>query len=253
MNFVWAVFKRELKSYFVSPLAYVAIAVFLLVQGLLFAWALRAYEMARIRAASNPMAQVVPVETLIRSLLGDDLIWALFLIVPLLTMRLLAEERRQHTAELLLTAPMTTRQLVLGKFLGSTAVLLVMLGLTAWMPLTLRMWGNCDPGVIMAGFLGAVLYGAFLMAVGLLASSLTESIMVAAFITLLLVAVINVLGPLASTLPYIGGSLEQFTPVGALQRLARGVLDSQALIYFLTCTYFVLDLTARVVDSQRWR
>lgn len=253
MSRVWAIFKREVRSYVSSPLAYAAVAVFLAIQGVLFAYALGAYTQARIRAAANPMVQLPPVEALVRNSLGDDIIWALLLIVPLLTMRLLAEERRQHTAELLLTAPMTTRALVAGKFLGALAVLATMLAASAWMPIALYVWGGADPAVIWAGYLGALLYGSFLLAIGLLASSLTESIMLAAFFSLLLVILVNVASPLAVRIPHIGPSLEQFTPVQNLHAIARGVLGSQPLVYFVTMTLFVLDLTARVVDSQRWR
>jgi ABC-2 type transport system permease protein len=250
---VWAIFKREVRSYFASPLAYAAIAVFLIILGVLFAWALGSYATARLQAAQNPLMQVPGVETMVRNLLGSDIIWALFLIVPLLTMRLLAEERRQHTAELLLTAPMTTRALVAGKFLGATFVLVVMLALSAWMPFLLHLWGGCDPAVIWTGYAGALLYGSLLLAIGLLASSLTESVMLAAFLSLLFVAIVNVAAPLAGQVPVIGPTLEQFTPVQNLNKIARGVIDSQAVVYFVTVTLFFLDLTARVVDSQRWR
>lgn len=253
MNAAWAVFKREVRSYFSSPLAYAAIAVFVAVQGVLFLLAISAYMNRLSRAASNPGIQLPPVEALVRDLLGSDIVWALFLIVPLLTMRLLAEERRQHTAELLLTAPMTTRSLVLGKFLGSVFVLVIMLVLSLWMPFVMHLWGGCDPAVIWTGYAGAFLYGAFLLALGLLASSLTESVVLAAFLSLLLVTIVNVAGEMTVEIPYIGVALEQFTPVRNLAKIARGVLDSQPVIYFVSMTLFVLDLTARVVDSQRWR
>ncbi len=253
MRFVWALFKREVKSYFVSPVAYTAIAVFLAIQGVLFMAALSQYQRLVIKAATNPLLQVPGAEAIVRSMFGSDLIWALLLIVPLLTMRLLAEERKQHTAELLLTAPMTTRQLVLGKFLGSTFVLVVMLLLAGWMPLLLRAWGDADPAPIVTGYLGALLYGMLLLAIGLLASSLTDSAFLAAFLALVFVVVLNVAGNMASQVPVIGQNLQQLTPTANLGRLAQGVIDSQAVIYFLSTTAFVLDLTARVVDSQRWR
>lgn len=253
MSFVWAVFRREVKSYFVSPLAYTAIAVFVTFQGVLFFLALGQYERLRLSAATNPLMEVPGGEMIVRSFLGQDVIWSLLVIVPLLTMRLLAEEKKQHTAELLLTAPMTTRQLVVGKFLGACTILVIMLVITAWMPATLLAWGHIDPAPMFTGYLGALLYGALLLAIGLLASSLTDNVMIAAFLALGLVAMVNIGGVMAPRIPYIGQNLEQFTPSSNLGLLAGGVLDTQAVVFFLAAIVFVVDLTSRVVDSQRWR
>lgn len=253
MRFVWAIFRREVKSYFVSPLAYVATAVFLLIMGVLFYMSILSYEAARVRSAGNPLAELPGVEQLVRSLLGADSTWALLIIVPLLAMRLLAWERSQHTAELLLTAPLTTFQLVLGKFLGVLFVWIVMLALSTWMPVTLLVWGRGDPAPAITGYLGLFLYGAFMLAVALLASSLTESPILASFLSLLFMAAVNVLGALAPRVPLIGDNLEQFTPGGNLGLLAGGVIDTQALVFFVTTTWLLLFVTAQVVDSQRWR
>jgi len=252
MSQVWAVFKRELKSYFVSPLAYTAIASFLFLMGVLFVFSLNSYEASR-RAAAQQLQQVQGAEALVRDIFGGNVMWALIFIVPLVTMRLLAEERRQHTAELLLTAPMTTRQLVLGKFLGAVFILAVMLALIGWMPLVLRLWGDADPAPIWTGILAALLYGSFLLAIGLLASSLTESTFVAAIIALGLLALVNWGGVAVGQIPIVGPGLEKFTPVENLKALVRGTIETQAVVYFLSMTMFVVDLTARVVDSQRWR
>ncbi len=248
MNFIWALFRREVKSYFVSPLAYTAIAVFLAIQGVLFVAALGQYQSLRIQAAQNPLVQLPGAEVLIRDFFGADVLWALIMIVPLLTMRLLADERRQYTAELLLTAPMSTRQLIVGKYLGSVLVLLVMLTMALWMPMLILAWGDADPGVLLAGLLGAFLYGSFLLALGLLASSLTENPFIAAILALMFIAGVTWIGVQAANLPVIGRNLDQFTPASNLADLAQGVVDSHALVYFASVVIFVLELTARVVD-----
>lgn len=253
MNFVWAILRREVRSYLVSPLAYTAVAVFVIFQGLGFLLSLGAYERLRVQAAANPMQTVPGAESIIRGSLGQDIIWTMLIIVPLLTMRLLSEERRQHTSELLLTAPMTTREIVLGKYFGALCMLVVMLLLTAWMPMILDVWGEIDYSQVFTGYLGAFLYGALLIAIGILASSLTESVMIAALLTLLMIGGINVAGLFATEVPIIGRSLEQFTPSGNLQLLARGVIDTLPLVYFASTVIFVLEMTARIVDSQRWR
>ena len=253
MSFVWAILRREIKSYVVSPLTYTAIAVFIVFQGVAFFFALGEYERLRMAAAQNPMMTVPGAETLVRGFLGNDIIWTMLVIVPLVTMRLLSEERRQHTAELLLTAPLTTRQLVIGKYIGALCLLVAMLVLTAWMPLLLDAWGDLDYAPLVTGYLGAFLYGALLIAIGLLASSLTESVMIAAFMTLLMIGGVNVAGVLATEIPIIGYSLEKFTPSGNLQLLAQGVIDTLPLVFFASTIGFVVELTARIVDSQRWR
>lgn len=252
MNFVWAIFKREVRSYFVSPLAYTAITVFLAMMGVLFYAALNQYNMQRLQAAQKLQTMPGP-EVLVTDFLGSDTIWALLVIVPLLTMRLLAEERKQHTAELLLTAPMSTRHVVWGKFLGSAFVLVCMLALSLWMPLTLWYLGDADPARIWSGYAGALLYGSFLLALGLLASSLTESPFLAAFMALLFISLASVAGVGARLIPLIGGELSLFTPDENLRTFAAGVIDSQAVVYFLTMTLLLLEITASVVDSQRWR
>jgi ABC-2 type transport system permease protein len=253
VNYVWAILRREVKSYLVSPLTYTAIAVFIVFGGALFFFALGDYERMRVAAAQNPMMTVPGAESLVRGFLGNDMIWVLLVIVPLVTMRLLSEERRQRTAELLLTAPLTTRQLVIGKYIGALSLLVVMLALTGWMPLLLDVWGDLDYAPVVTGYLGAFLYGALLIAIGLLASSLTESMMIAAFLTLLMIAGVNVAGALATDIPIIGYSLEKFTPSGNLQLLAQGVLDTLPLVFFASTIAFVVELTSRIVDSQRWR
>lgn len=253
MSFIWAMFKRELKSYFVSPLAYTAIAVYLAITGFVFILQLLSYERMRIQAAQNPLLDVPGAEMLVRSMLGSDVVWALLFIVPLLTMRMIAEERQKHTVELLLTAPMTTQQLVIGKYLGSVFVLVVMLGLSGWMPMLLRQWGGADFAPILTGYAGAFLYGGFLLSIGLLASSLTASPFLAAFLSLVFLVAVNVVGWVAPQVPLVGENLEQFTPGANLNSLARGVIDSQAVGYFVSLTMLVLFITAKVVDSQRWR
>lgn len=253
MRAAWAIVKRELRSYLVSPVSYTAIMVFLLIQGGLFILSLRSYQSMMLRATVDPRIEVPTAGVLVQTMLGTDIIWSLLIIVPLVTMQLLAGEKQRHTAELLLTAPITTRQIVAGKFAGALVMLAVMLTLTGWMVGVLRVWGDADPAPILVGYLGAFLFGAFTLALGLLASSLTESPFQSALLALVLLVVAYAAGSLAPMVPYIGQDLEQFTPTANVGRLSRGVIDSQALVYFLSLTYLVLDLTARVLDSQRWR
>ncbi len=253
MRYVWAIFRRETRAYSVSLMSYTAVTVFLGLQGVLFWLALRNYQRIHFQAVQDPRIEVPTAGFLAQSFLASDIVWPLLLIVPLLTMQLLAGEKQRHTAELLLTAPMTTRHVVLGKFFGSVAMLVVMLLLMGWIPLVLRIWGNADPAPIAVGFLGALLYGSFLMALGLFASSLTESPFQAALLSLLLLAGVFASGEFVQYLPFVGDGLVQFTPMANLGILARGVLDTQSVIYFVSLTVMMVELTARTLDSQRWR
>jgi ABC-2 type transport system permease protein len=132
-------------------------------------------------------------------------------------------------------------------------VLLVMLAMMSWMPLFLVIHGGADPARFYSGMVGAALYGGTLLALGLLASSLTESPFLAALIALVLTAVASVAGGLAELIPVIGSQLRQFTPGENLGTFASGVVETQAVVYFATVIAFLLEITASVVDSQRWR
>src|SRR5919198_473433 len=165
MRNVWAVTTRELRAYFLSPLAYIVMAFFLFGSGLLFALII---EQSR--------------EASLRGLISNVSVLFLF-VVPMISMRLLAEEQRTGTIELLLTNPVQEWQIVSGKFLASILMILVMLGLTLLFPLFLFLFGNPDRGPILSGYVGIILQAAAFLAVGLWASSLTENQIVAAILS----------------------------------------------------------------------
>lgn len=238
MKNVWTIMWRELKSLFVSPLPYVVSAMVLALMGYLFAAIL-----IQSRDAS------------LRSLFGN-MIFVLVLLAPALTMKLLAEEQRMGTIELLLTAPVHDWQIVLGKFLGSFALLIVMLlGPTLWYVLILQLFGPPDYGPIATAYLGFILIGAACLAIGVFASSLTQSQVIAfivGFVILLLMwiadSVIIVMGPgaLADALSYL-----------ALPRhfndFFRGIVDTTDVVYGLSMVAIFLFLATQVLQTRRWR
>ena len=168
MHNTLAIAKRELVSYFTSPVAYVVTAAFLVIMGLLFGYVLAAPLQYRV-ASLSPVLGSVPV--------------ILLLVAPALTMRLLAEEQRSGTIELLLTAPVRDWEVVAGKFLASLALFLTMVALTLYYPLILMTFGNPDMGVLAASYIGVILIGASFLSLGLLASSLSQNQVVAAMIS----------------------------------------------------------------------
>jgi ABC-2 type transport system permease protein len=236
MSNIWAIARRELYSYFVSPIAYVVGALFLVVSGFLF---------SIILGLSN--------EASMRSLFGNFAVIFLF-IVPALTMRLLAEEQRTGTMELLLTAPVRDSQLVLGKFLGALLLLLGILAVTLIYPMVLVLAGNPDRGPILAGYLGVILQGAAFLAIGLFASSLTQNQVIAAllaFVILLLLWLSDALGNF--TTGRIGDLFRFLSITRHLDEFPRGVIDTRNILYFLSVIAAALFFTVQSVQARRWR
>ena len=251
--------RRDLRSAFETPLAFLLIGLFVGVTSLAFAYFLFSFSdlSAAIRsvAGSNPeLPQLVSVDSAVVSPLTHFVALLLAGLVPLLTMRALAEERRQGTMELLLTSPVEPAAVVAGKFLGALGITIVALALTLCLPLVLVTIASPDPGPLLAGYVGLVLVASTFTALGLLASSLTESTVGAAFLGLALVLGVVLVGTVGNALSAnVGSVLSWMSPLVHVDQLAAGVVDTSDIAYFALSTLFVLFLTLRVVDSHRWR
>jgi gliding motility-associated transport system permease protein len=233
---VWAVAQRELRSYFLSPLAYVVIALFLALAGYLFALILQNGREASIRG----LVQNVSVLYLF--------------IVPAISMRLLAEEQRTGTVELLLTNPVEEWEIVTGKFLASILLVLVMLGLTLLFPLFLFVFGNPDRGPIITGYLGVFLQAAAFLSVGLWASSLTQNQIVAAIVSFALLLVLWLSENLGQFLGGTIGQIVSYTSViNHFQSFPQGVIESKDVIYYLTLVAGGIVLSTLSLQSRRYR
>jgi gliding motility-associated transport system permease protein len=232
----WAVATRELRSYFLSPLAYVVIALFLVLAGYLFALIL-----ANGREAS------------LRGLVSNVSVLYLF-IVPAVSMRLLAEEQRTGTIELMLTNPVQEWEIVVGKFLASVMLILVMLALTLLYPAFLFVFGNPDKGPIITGYVGIVLQAAAFLAVGLWASSLTQNQIVAALVSFALLLVLWLSDNLGQFLGGTVGSIISYTSVvNHFSQFPQGVIQSNDVIYYLTVIGAGLVLSTLSLQSRRFR
>jgi ABC-2 type transport system permease protein len=233
---IWAIAQRELKAYFVSPVAYVVAALFLLVSGYLFSLILYHSREASLRG------------------LFSNLNVVFLLITPALTMRLLAEERQRGTIEMLMTSPVTDRDIVLGKYLSSLLYLAFLIALTGIYPLILAWLGSPDWMTVLTGYLAVYLLGASFMAIGLLTSSWTNNQVIAAVATFALSLLIWLL-PSAGAV--VGQPMSQvFEYLSLLQHqenLLRGVIDSADVIYYLSFIVGALFLTIRSVEVYRWR
>jgi ABC-2 type transport system permease protein len=233
---VWAVSTRELRSYFLSPLAYVVIALFLALSGYLFALIL-----ANGREAS------------LRGLIQNVSVLYLF-IVPAISMRLLAEEQRTGTVELLLTNPVQEWEIVTGKFLASIMLVLVMLALTLVFPLFLFIFGNPDRGPMITGYLGIFLQAAAFLSIGLWASSLTQNQIVAAIVAFALLLVLWLSDNLGQFLGGTIGSIVSYTSViNRFQSFPQGVIQTNDVVYYLTLIVAGIVLSTLSLQSRRYR
>ena len=236
MNKITVIALKEFKSYQTSPMAYVVTAIFLLLTGFFFSTSPATYT-----------------ETSIKGFLGVGGI-LLLLLASVLTMRLLAEERKLGTLELLMTAPVRDSEVILGKFLGSLSILAVMLALTLYYPILLIAFGDPDLGPIGTGYLGLFLLGSTALAIGLFASSLTSNQIVAAVVAGGILFALWFIGTAAEFLPEalrkIFGhlSLSFYFP-----DFIRGVIDTRGVVYYLSITVLFLFLAVRSLENAKWR
>lgn len=238
MNNVYAVFKKEFRSYFNSPIAYIFITAFLVFSGWLF---FRGFFLIG-QATMRPFFSILP--------------WEFLLFVPAVTMRLWAEEKKMGTMELLMTLPLKDGEIVLGKFLAAFLFLAITVLLTFTFPLTLYYLGQPDLGPILGGYIGALLMGAAYLSIGLFISGLTENQIVAFIISVFACFALWIIGePIVLTaLPgWLAGTFF-FLGLGAhFQSIGRGVIDSRDIIYYLSVIIFFLFLNTRFVESRKWR
>jgi ABC-2 type transport system permease protein len=236
MTNVWAVTTRELRSYFLSPLAYLVGAFFVFGSGLLF-WLI---------LQSNHEASV-------RGLISNVHVLFLF-VIPMISMRLLAEEQRTGTMELLMTNPVQEWEIVTGKFLGSAFFVLCMLLATLLFPLFLFIFGSPDRGPILTGYLGALLQGSAFLAIGLWASSLTENQIVSAVVSFILLLALWLSDNIGQASGGTFGQIVGYTSlINHIQGFAQGVVDSKDVIFYLTVIGGGLVLSTLSLQSKRYR
>lgn len=236
MRNVFYVAGKELRSYFVSPVAYIIVAFWLVITGLFFTASATAGD-----ASMRNVFGVIPI--------------LLLLISPALTMRLLAEESRTGTLELLLTAPVKDWSVVVGKFLGALGLFVAMMFLTVLYPLILVLFrGDPDWGPIASGYLGLLLLGMAFLSVGLLASSLTSNQILSAVIALAILLVLFIITVLTSNVPpNVAAVLAKLSIGDRYDPFTRGIVDLTDVVYFLTFTGAVIFMTIQIVEARRYR
>ncbi len=253
---IWPIYKKELRLYFTSAVAYAVITAFLFIMGWFFRAIFFNYVSMSLQAAANPMLarEMNPTDVVMRPLLSNMSVILLFL-TPLLTMRIFAEERRSGTIELLLTYPVRDGAVLLGKYLAALSLYGVMLALTLAFPAILWRFGaRLEWGPLLTGYLGLVLMGSAFLAVGLLSSSLTENQIIAAVSTFAVLLGLWIAGWFADFAgPTWGGVLRHLSLLEHNESFGKGVLETKDLIYYVDFTLLGLFLALRSVESRRWR
>ncbi len=229
---------KEIGTYFSSPMAYIVSAIFIALSGASF---------------TTYLAQTSYSDTSIRGFLETGQLLIL-LFSALLTMRLISEERKLGTWELLLTAPVREYEIVLGKFFSCLLVLAGMLILTLYFPLLLLIFGDPDIGPILTSYLGLFLLGSASVAIGIFASSLTPNQIVSAVVAGGILFGLWFLGMVGSLIPEpLGEILSYFSLSEHFPGFVRGVVDTRDLVYYLSVTAVFLFLSVRSIETERWR
>jgi ABC-2 type transport system permease protein len=252
---VWPIFKKEMRLYFTSPIAYVIAAVFFFITGLFFWSIFDFFSKASMQSMMNPQfaRDLNVTDGVFRPLLSNITV-ILLLLMPMVTMRLFAEERRSGTIELLLTYPVRDGAVLLGKYLAALALYALMLAGTLLYPAIIVYFASLDWGPLATGYLGLLLLGAAFLAVGLFVSSLTENQIVAAITTFGVLLALWIVGWTADSAGGTWGKvLSHLSIIEHFDNFAKGVVDTRDVIYYLNLTIVALFLGLRSVEARRWK
>ena len=241
-----AVFKRELLSYFYSPLAYAILAAFLLLNGVIF--------LLILMLLNQPSA---PHGAVLKAFFGGTLYYWMYIlfIAPLLTMRLISEEKRSGSIEMLMTAPVTEAQVVMGKYLASLAFYAFLWLFTIVYVIIVSTYSNIDFMPILSGYLGVLLHGALFLSAGMLASAFSKNQIVSFIWAFALLMGLFTLGFLYQIVadPGLKSLFEYATLWQQMDAFGKGILDTRPLVYSLSLTVFFLYLTTHILRLRRWR
>ena len=237
MNNTLTIAWKETKAYFSTPTAYIVGAMFLVLTGIFFV-----FDMTR------PFA-----EASVRNFVSWANLFIMFL-APLLTMRLLAEEQKLGTLELLLTSPVRDWEVVLGKYIASLAILLVAIAFTLYYVALLYIFGNPDTGPVLSAYLGLILFGAAALAIGLMASSLSSNQIVSAVVGMGILLTLSFIDRIATIVQGLAADVLTGISMNAhFTDFARGVLDTSHIVYYLSMAAVFLFIAVRSLETRRWR
>jgi ABC-2 type transport system permease protein len=232
-----AIAKREFASYINSPIPYILVTAYLATAGYMF------FKQLFMPSAQADMRHFF-----------ENMPMLFCLIVPFVTMRLIAEERREGTLELLLTMPVTDWQLVVAKFLAALGLMAVLLLLTLAFPITVAKLGPLDKGATVASYIGALLMAAAFVAIGVMASAFTRSQIIAALVAFFIGFALFLLGALIGVLPPSLVPVAAALSIGThFMNISRGVIDTRDVLYYASIIFVCLLVAQTTLDSRRWR
>jgi ABC-2 type transport system permease protein len=238
MRNFYAIFKKEFKSYFNLPIAYIYITVFLVLSNWLFLRVFFIIGQANMRNFFGAMP------------------WMFLFFVPAITMRLWAEEKKLGTMEILMTLPVRDHEVVLGKFFASFAFLFLTIALSFPLVITVSALGNPDFGPIIGGYLGVLLMGAAYLAIGLFISSMTENQIIAFIISIVVIFALIIIGEdiVLFSIPDFLVPLFNYLSISShFESIGRGVIDSRDLIYYFSIIGFFIYLNVRKLETGKWK
>ena len=255
MKNAWIIAKRDMGSYFNSPVFYVVTTVFLVLFSYIFFTILNVFSMQSLQAGQlRGMGISMNLNQMVIAPSFANMAVMLLLITPLLTMRSFAEEKKNKTFALLLSSPVHLKEIILGKFLACIGMVTLMILITGYSTGFLFWMGQPEIGPILTGYLGMILMAGCYIAMGVFASSLTDNQIIAAVLGFGFCLFMWIIG---WTSQVVGGNfgqvLEYLSLIDHLERFLKGILDTSDLAYYLSFIAFFLFLTHRVLDSQRWR
>ncbi len=256
MRNVLAIAWRDIRSLFVSPIAYVILTGFELLAGWFFFNLLGQFNRMVTIYSNMPGANIawLNLNDAVISPLLQNLSIVLLIVVPMITMRSFAEERSSGTYELLFTSPVRVAEIVAGKFLAGVAIVLMMVGLALIYPAILMIYGNPETGLIVSGYLGLALVAITYVAIGNFTSALTSNQIIAAVSAIVITLLLFVINwPAEGATPALKAVLTYLSVTEHFRELARGLIDSKEIIYFVSASAIFLFLTHRAVESARWK
>ena len=235
MNNIITIYKKELRSYFTSPVAYIVMVVFLIITGWFFTNGLFLANVVSMRSVFD----IIP--------------FILLFFIPAISMRTFAEEKKSGTIELLLTKPITDYDIVIGKFLSTLSLAAITFLPTLVYVVSLKFLGPLDIGSIISAYIGLVLMCGIYVGIGLFASSLTENQVIAFIVSFLIVFILFMMNKILVFIPAPFNSiLEYISSDYHFTSIARGVLDTRDLIYYFSGIYIMLLLTKTSLESRKW-
>jgi ABC-2 type transport system permease protein len=253
MSNILAIAHKELKAYFASPIAYIVLGLFAFVYGYFYAVMFQYFMQMSMRGQLGGAPPMNVNQDMLRPVIQNMLVVLLF-VMPMITMRTYAEEKRSGTIELLLTSPVTDLQIIVGKFLGAVGLYIAMLLVTMLYIAILFVFGNPEWRPLIAAYLGLLLMGGAFLSIGLFISSTTDNQIVAGIITFVVFLLLWIVGWFSEGAgPVVGAVTKYLSVTEHFDDFSKGVIDTKDILYYASLITFGLFLTAKSVDTERWR